>query len=127
VLNQALGICYAFGLSRIVFSVVGQLCKIHTQGRQSLTSTVVQFPRYVPPLHILRLPEPPRKLAQFRVSSLQFPGAELHLGVECIRQRSIAFFAFPQLSLNSFTLRDVTGNFRRADNLPTGVPNRRKL
>ena len=125
-LNQVFGIFDVFGkLSRIILRVLRQAAQDSCPRGQCLPRTVVQFPCYVPPLHILRLHEPPRKLTQFRVSSLKFPSTELHLGVECIRQCSITFFALTQLSLNSFTLGDVPSNFRRSDNLSAGVPDRR--
>ena len=90
-----------------------------------LSCTIVQFPRYTPPLVILELQEPTRKVTQVRVLSRKFLSTELYLGVECIRQRSILFFALSQLSLNSFTVADVSSNLRRSDNLPASVPNRR--
>src|SRR5579864_681392 len=125
-LNQAFGIPDAFGkLIRIILSILPEPRKAHPQRSQSLPRTVVQFACYVAPLRILRLEESPRKLAQFQVSSLKFPGTELHLSVECICQYSITLFAFTQLSLNSFTFGDVPGNFRRSDNLSAGVPDRR--
>src|SRR5580704_3005774 len=125
-LNQAFGILDAFGkLVRIFLSILREPRKAHAQRSQRLPRTVVQFACYVAPLHILRLQELPRKLTQFRVSSLKFAGTELHLGVECICQCSITFFAFTQLSFNSFTLGDVSSNFRRPDNLAAAVPKRR--
>src|SRR5580704_7837448 len=125
-LNQAFGIPDAFGkLIRVILSILPEPRKAHAQRSQSLPRTVMQFACYVPPLHILGLQESPRKLTQFRVSSLKFPGTELHLGVECIRQCSITFLALTQLSLNSFALGDVPSNLRRSDNLPAGVPDRR--
>src|SRR5580693_9253844 len=124
-LDQAFGIPYGLGkLIRIILSILREPRKAHAQRSQSLPRTVVQFTCYVAPLHILRLQKSPRKLTQFRVPSLKFLGTELHLGVECICQCSIAFFAFTQLALSSFTLADVASNFRRSDDLAAGVPDR---
>src|SRR5204862_1777072 len=90
-----------------------------------LPRAVVQLPGDVPPLHVLRLHEPPREVTQFRVYFLKFLSTDLHLGFECIRQGSIALLALVQLSLDLLTLGDVPGNFGRSYNLSAGVPDRR--
>jgi len=126
VLDQLFSVLHVFDkLSWIFLCVFADLRELHTQRRQCLSRAIVQFPGNVPPLGILRLQEPPRKVPQVRVASLKVLSTELHLGVECIRQCSIAFFAFTQLSLNPFALGNVPSNFRRADNLSAGVPDGR--
>src|ERR1700751_225052 len=112
-------------LSRIFLCDFADLRKLHAQRCQWLSRAVVQFPCYVPTLEILRLHEPPGKVTQLRVFFLKFLSAELHFRVERIGQCSVTRFAFTQLSLNSFALAVVPSNFRRPDDLPAGVPDRR--
>ena len=126
-LDQLFGVLHFFGQRRIFLCLVADSCKLQAERSQRLSRAIVQFSCYVPSLGILRLQESPRKLTQFRVSLLKFLSTELHLGVERIRQCSITFFALTQLSLNSLTLGDVPGNFRRSDNLSRWRPEQAKL
>src|SRR5580698_296962 len=112
-------------MSRIVFRVRADSCKLHGQRRQCLSRAIVQFACYMLPLYVLRLQELPRKVTQFRVSSFKFPSTELHLGIECIRQCSITLFTLTQRPLNLFPLADVPSNFRRSHNLSAGIPDGR--
>jgi len=111
VLGQIFGALHVFGESRIILCVLANLGKLQAEGGQCLSGAIVQFPRNVPPLGILRLQKPRRKVTQFRVSSFKFLSAKLDLGVERILQCSITSLALAQFPLNPFTLGDVPSNF----------------
>ncbi len=63
--DQLLGVLDVFGkLIRILLCVSVDSRKLHAQRSQCLPRAIVQFPRYVPPLHILRAQELYGKVTQ---------------------------------------------------------------